>query len=244
MRIDKMLMDIEVQRDFFAPGGSLYTPEAAQAARNVRRLFAWARKEHLPVLSCVLRQRAGHRGALADTPQCIEDTDGEKRLSGTLMRRCIDMGMRGSTDLPIDIYRDYQQVIFERRITDIFQHVRAERLLTELTIDTFIVCGAGAAAGIAEAVIGLRQRNIKVLLAADAILDLNDPRAEMAWLRMSAKGAVPLSTAEIILGAVAARRPYVRPVVHAHATAGHEPGHYRAAELWTDTAKLQVQSTK
>lgn len=244
MRLDKVLLDIEVQRDFFTPGGSLYTPQAAEAARNVKRLFAWARKEHVPVISCVLRQRAGHRGALADTPHCIEDTEGEKRLGGTLMRRCIDMGMRGSTDLPIDIFRDYQQVIFERRITDIFQHARAERLLTELTVDTFIVCGAGAAAGIAEAVIGLRQRNIKVLLAADAILDLADPRAEMAWLRMSAKGAVPLSTAEIILGAMAAKKPYVRPKAPVHASAGREPSHFRASERWTQDAKIEVASIK
>jgi nicotinamidase-related amidase len=244
MRIDKVLLDIEVQRDFFAPGGSLYTPQAAQAARNVRRLFAWARKEHVPVLSCVLRQRAGHRGALADTPHCVEGTEGEKRLGGTLMRRCIDMGMRGSTDLPLDIFRDYQQVIFERRITDIFRHARAERLLTELPVDTYIVCGAGAAAGIAEAVIGLRQRNIHVLLAADAILDLNDPRAEMAWLRMSAKGAVPLSTAEIILGGVAAKKPCVRPLAPVHASAGHEGGHFRTSEQWTEDVKIEVASNK
>lgn len=244
MRIDKVLMDIEVQRDFFAPGGSLYTPQNGAAARNVRRLFAWARKEHVPVLSCMLRQREGHRGALADAPHCIEDTEGEKRLSGTLMRRHIDMGMRGSTDLPIDIYRDYQQVIFERRITDIFRHARAERLLTELTVDTFIVCGAGAAAGIAEAVIGLRQRNIKVLMAADAILDLDDPRAEMAWLRMSAKGAVPLSTAEIILGSVAAKERYVRPLAAAHASAGHEAGHFRASQRWTANAQAEVASNE
>ncbi len=199
MRYERILLDVDVQRDFFVAGGSCYQPEATEAAKNIRRLFAWARKRQTPVLSTVVRVKDGRKSPLSDTPHCIEGSDGEKRISGTLMRRYVDMGMRGSTDLPDDIFQVYQQVIIEQRSTDIFQHVRAERLLSELQVDTFVVCGAGSAGGVAEAVIGLRQRNFKVILAADAILDLGDPRAEMAWLRMLAKGAVPLSTAEIIM---------------------------------------------
>jgi nicotinamidase-related amidase len=199
MRYERILLDVDVQRDFFAPDGSCYKPEALDAAKNIRRLFGWARKLQMPVLSTVLRVKDGRRGPLAEVSHCVEGTDGEKRLSGTLMRRYVDLGMRGSTDLPDDIFDRYQQVIIERRHSDIFQHPRAERLLTELNTHTFIVCGAGSAGGVVEAVIGLRQRNFKIILAADAILDLGDPRAEMAWLRMLAKGAVPMSTAEIIL---------------------------------------------
>ena len=207
MKYPRVLFDVEVQNDFFCPGGSCYKPAATEAARNVRRLFAWARAEKIPVMSIVLRQREGRRGPLAAVPHCIENTNGEKRPNGTVLRNYIDLGMRGSTDLPGDIFSHYQHVIFERRLTDIFQHPRAERLLTEIQVDTFIVCGAGSARGIVEAVIGLRQRNFKVILAADAILDLDDPRAEMAWLRMLAKSAVPLSTAEVIAGAQAPAEP-------------------------------------
>ncbi len=198
MRFERILMDIEVQRDFFSPGGSCYRPEAAAAARNVRRLFAWARRERVPVLSTVLRNRPGRRGPLAPVPHCVDGSDGEKRISGALLRRHVDLGIRGSTDLHRDILDQHRQVIFEKRHTDIFKHARAERLLTELEADTFVVCGAGSAGGIVEAVIGLRHRGFEVILAVDAILDLGDPRAEMAWLRMLAKKAVPLSTGEII----------------------------------------------
>lgn len=197
-RIDKMLLDIEVQRDFFATGGSCYTPANAEAARNIRKLFGWARRDRLPVMSTVIRCKSDRRGPLAPVPHCIEGTEGEKRISGTLLPRHIDLGIRNITDLPVDLFDSYQQVIIERRFTDIFQHARAERLLTEISFDTFIVCGAGSARGIVEAVVGLRTRGFKVVLAADAIVDLDDPRAEMAWLRMLAKGAVPLSTDEII----------------------------------------------
>ncbi len=210
MRYDRMLLDVETQRDLFSPDGSLFRPEALEAAKNIRRLFGWARRDGIPVISTVLRLRADRRGPLGPVPHCVEGTDGEKRISGTVMRRVIDMGIRSTTDLPEDIFEQYQQVIFEKRFTDIFAHARAERLLTELQAGTFIVCGGASAHGLVEAVVGLCSRGFKIVLAADAIVDLGDPNAEMAWLRMLAKGAVPLSTSEILAMPKPSRR------AHAH----------------------------
>ncbi len=198
MHYERVLFDIEVQRDFFSPGGACYSSESLPAGRNIRMLFKWARRMDVPVLSTMLRVRPGEAGPLALAPHCIERTDGEKRISGALLARHIDLGIRSSTDLPRNIFEHYRQVIFEKRSTNIFDHPRAERLLTELSAETFIICGAGSAHGIVEAVVGLRHRGFDIILAADAILDLDDPDAEMAWLRMLAKKAVPLATEDIL----------------------------------------------
>jgi len=208
-RYRHVLLDICVQKDLFEPGGSCYRPEARSAARNIPRLFAWARSGHVPVISIVLRVHPRRLGPLAAVPHCVEGSVGEQRIAGTVLPACIDLGMRHTTDLPRDIFRHYQQVVFEMRFTDIFAHPRAERLLTELEVGQFIVCGAGSARGIVEAVVGLRARGIGVILAADAILDLGDPAAGYAWLRMLAKGAVALSTEQIVsrLSPPEGRRP-------------------------------------
>lgn len=198
MRYKRILLDISAQRDFFSPRGSCFSGQSAEAARNVRRLFKWARKSRVPVLSTVLRVRNGEIGPLAPVPHCLEGTEGEKRIFATVLTGCIDLGLRNVTDLPEDIFEQYRQVVVEMRFTDIFSHGRIERLLTELDAESFVLCGAGSARGIVEATIGLRQRRFEVVLAADAILDLDDPGAEFAWLRMLAKGAVPLSTKEIV----------------------------------------------
>jgi nicotinamidase-related amidase len=198
MRIDRLLLDIEAQRDFFSPGGSCFEPNSSAAARNIRRLYDWAQKQQVLAISVMLRVPPGKRGPLAGVPHCVEGTPGEQRISGALLANHINLGLRGSTDLPRNLLEQYQQVIVESRFTNIFQHPRIERLLTELEAETFIVCGAGSAHGILEAVVGLRSRGFKVILVADAILDLEDPDAEMAWLRMTAKSAVPLSTEEVL----------------------------------------------
>lgn len=192
----RMLLDVETQADLFQCG--YLTSETELTIERVYRLFDWARDENIKVMSTVLRVRAAERGPLSEKPHCIEGTEGEQKLPGTILPQRINLGLRNSTDLPSDLFGRYQQVIFEKRDTDIFKHARAERLLTELGPATFIICGAGVAHGIVQAAVGLRSRGFSVVLARDAVLDLGDPLAPMAYLRMEAKGVVFADTSEIV----------------------------------------------
>jgi len=211
MKYQRILLDIETQREFFQPGGSYYTPSAPKVARNIYRLFSWARNNRAPVISTVLRVRTYERGPLGAVPHCIEESDGERKLSRTVCRNRVNLGLRNTTDLPGDLFDNYQQVVFEKRHTDLFAHCRAERLITELPPVTFIVCGAGVTHGIVQATIGLRSRGFGVIVASDAVLDLGDPLAGMAYLRMEAKGAILAPTCEIIAPTPQRRaRPYRR----------------------------------
>jgi len=198
MSYDHILLDIETQRDFFSPGGSCYTQAATPVANAIYRLFAWARHNDVPVISTVLRVRPTQQGPLAATPHCIDGTAGERKLARTILPRRVNLGLLNTTDLPDQIFRKHQQVIFEKRNTDIFTHARAERLISEIGDATFVICGAGVSHGIAQAAIGLRSRGFSVIVASDAVLDMDYARDEMARRRMEAKGAVFATTSEII----------------------------------------------
>ncbi len=212
MEPDRILLDIECQRDFFSPGGRWYGKRSRAAARHIYRLFSWAREESIPVLSTVLRVRPNETGPLADEPHCIEDTEGERKAPKTVLSRRIDLGLRNTTDLPDHIFRQYQQVIIERRHPDLFRHARAERLITELPPATFVICGAGVAGGIVQAAVGLRSRGFGVILARDAVLTLRPEAAEMAHRRMDAKGVIYAPTEKIIAPRPARRRyPFREP---------------------------------
>ncbi len=215
MSPNRIILDIETQRDFFHPSGACYRPEASLVAKNIYRLIRTARKRRTPVLSTVLRVRPGQLGPMADTPHCVEGTPGEMKMVRTLLANRINLGLRNVTDLPRGIFRQYQQVIVEKRDTDILTHDRIERLITELPATTFIVCGAGIGQGIVQAVIGLRSRGFGVIVARDAVLATGEPYYVLPMERMEAKGAIILPTHKIILpprpGARARRRVRVRP---------------------------------
>lgn len=208
MKFDRILLDIGVQRDFFDRSGSFYTRQSAEAIRNIYRLFAWAKGNRIPVVSTVLRVRPDRLGPLVDVPHCVEGTAGERKMAKTVLPRRVNFGLRNVTDLPGDLFRRHQQVIFESRDTDIFAHTRAERLITELQTGTFIICGAGVAKGVVQAAVGLRWRGFGVVLASDAVLDLGDRRAPMARLRMEAKGVIFVPTDKIVVPI--SRRPVAR----------------------------------
>lgn len=191
-------MDIETQHDFFVPGGSLYTLAASDCAEQVYRLFRWARVNRVPVISTVLRVRRHQQGPSRPVPYCIEDTEGEKKLLRTVLPLRVNLGLRNITDLPVDLFSRYQQVIFEKRYTDIFLHAAAERLITDIDAATFVICGAHVAHGIVEAALGLRNRGFGVILATDAVLGIGDPGEPMAYKRMEAKGVVFAPTQKII----------------------------------------------
>ena len=213
MRLGPIVLDIETQRDFFDPHGACYRPESLAVARQIHRLFDWARAYRLPVLSTVLRLSRGELGPMGVHPHCITGTRGEQKLPTTVLRDRINFGLRNVTDLPADVLEDHQQLIFEKRYTNIFEHARVERLLTGLTDVTFIVCGAGVGQGIVEAVVGLRSRRFNVVVAKDAVLDLEAPSQYLPHERMKAKGAVYLPTSDIILPEPKAT-PTMAPTVH------------------------------
>ncbi len=198
MGYERILLDIETQRDFFDPRGTCYNPKGRRVISQIRRLFHWAKTNDVPVVSTVLRVRKGTYGPMGDRPHCIEGTEGEQKMPGTVMPSRVNLGLRNTTDLPQDIFRMHRQVIFEKRDTDIFLHSRAERLITELGTATVILCGAGVARGIVQAAIGLRYRRWGVILAEDAVLALDGHLAQMACRRMEAKGVVFAPTKEII----------------------------------------------
>jgi nicotinamidase-related amidase len=205
-----ILLDLHVQKDLFFPGGALYHKGADRVTSNIYRLIRWARLVHAPVISTVLLARRGRHGPFGLEPHCVDGSGGEEKLPRTLLPRWTDLGLAHTADLPRHVLDQYDQVIFETRDEDIFHHQKIERLITELPNDlTFVICGASVASGVKQAVLGLRGRGFEVIVAQNAILDLDDPRTEMAWLQIVAKGARPVPTDQIVREYAVPRRRLV-----------------------------------
>ncbi|MBT3198898.1 MAG: isochorismatase family protein [Phycisphaerales bacterium] len=195
MSYERILLDMEVQADFFCSSGRFYSKKNGQALKQIKQLLRWAKTQSVPVISTLLRTVSGTGGP----HYCIEGTPGELRVPRTVFPNHRAFGTRRTTDLPQDILEHYPQVLFEKRDTNALSNLRIERLLTQLNGNTtFILCGAGLADGIAQTAIALRTRKFGVILAQDAVADLGDPNADMALRRMLAKGVICCPTSKII----------------------------------------------
>lgn len=192
------LLDLETQVDFFARGGLMGHQIARDVTRNITSLFIWASNNDIPIISTIVEFQ-NKWDCPYPTKMCMENTTGVKKLPQTITKQHIKYGPRNITDFSEDIFDQYRQVIFEKRDTDIFNHQRIERMITDFQSGRFIVCGVGIAYSIVQAVVGLRSRGFPVVVASDAILPVAvQAEQELSIMRMLAKGAVFSKTVNIV----------------------------------------------
>ena len=196
-RTRRLLIDVDTQFDLLSANGQGFEG----VLRNIRRVVAWARKEQIPIISTVMVRRIGDAMILDGRDVCIEGTSGQQKIPYTLVGSRIVYGPEAQTDMPRHILREYRQVIFEKCVQDPFSHPRADRLLSEVRADEFIVFGMGLETAIKATVLGLQHRKKSVTLITDAsCVGGDDKRAvSLALRQMEAKGA-KLTVAEQLVG--------------------------------------------
>lgn len=187
----RILVDVDTQYDLMRNNGYDHSAQL----RQIRRVVAWARQKGYPVISTALCRR---RGAL-EIGTCLEGTPGARKVGYTLLPDRIIYGTEASYDLPLDILKQHQQVIFEKRTEDPFIQPRADRLLSEVKADEFIVFGMGVQTGVKATVLGLLSRGRPVTVVLDALEADAARTCQMALRQMEAKGA-HLTTTEALTG--------------------------------------------
>lgn len=182
----RVVVDVDTQYDLMATNGR----DHSEQLKHVRRMMAWARRRHVPVVSTALCQRVPAHGELL----CVEGTPGQRKIGYTLIGSRIIFGPEKSFDLPPNLLQDYSQVIFEKRTEDPFDQPRADRFFTENKADEYIVLGMGLTRALKATVLGLLARGKKVIVITDAIDLFNDRESQLALRQVEAKGAKLMTT--------------------------------------------------
>jgi len=102
-----------------------------------------------------------------------------------------------STDLSRDLLTRYEQIILSKRVEDPFDEPRAERLLTELRADEFVVIGVPAETSVSATVLGLLQRGKRVVVLTDAVGVYDRKVADIMFRKWLAKGAILMETKDL-----------------------------------------------
>ena len=181
-----ILIDIDTQRDFLSAGSDMCIMDRQRVLANVRRIMAWARFKNIPTISTA---EVFYNHGECTTGHCLEGTEGQQKISYTLLNDRVSFPADGWNTLPGDVLRVHQQVILHKRCRDPFEEPRIERLLSELEANEFVLLGIDAENAVMATALGLLQRGKNVRVVVDALGFLNKHQARLDVRKMAAKGA-------------------------------------------------------
>ena len=190
LRKRRILVDVDTQQDFFLADGKMCVRNHRRVLANIRRVMAWARREHTRVVSTALVHYPNDH----HEPYCLLGTDGVRKLRYTLRSRHITFDANDNTDLPREDLSEFEQIILCKRTSDPFDAPRAERMLTASKANEFVVIGGPTETAVLTTVLGLLVRQKNVIVVYDAVGSLDKGAAEVALRKMQAKGARLMDT--------------------------------------------------
>jgi nicotinamidase/pyrazinamidase len=192
-------LDVDTQRDFMLPTGALYVPGAERIIPKLRRLFDFARKNEITILSSADAHVTNDIEFQQFPPHCVQGTEGQRKLDETLLPRPLILQNKLVDKNLVDAVRKHQQIIVEKQMLDLFSNPMAERLLRALP-PRAIVFGVATEYCVKMACMGLRRRGIHTAVINDAICGLT-PRTEKEALEDMRGAGVEFITLDTLLGA-------------------------------------------
>lgn len=192
-------LDVDTQRDFMLSGGTLYVPGAERIIPKLRRLFDFARKNEISILSSVDAHAKDDPEFGQFPPHCVMGTEGQRKLDETLLPRPIIFQNKLVDRNFSDIVRKHKQIIVEKQSLDLFSNPVTERLLRVLP-PRAIVFGVTTEYCVKFACLGLRRMGVRTALVTDAIRALTHSAEKTAMEEMQAAG-VECITLDTLLGA-------------------------------------------
>ncbi|MDR0311932.1 MAG: cysteine hydrolase [Acidobacteriota bacterium] len=188
--------DIDTQKDFMLKTGALYVPGAERIIPRLRRLFDFAVKNEISVISTMDTHTAGDPEFSEFPPHCVRGTDGWRKLDDTLLAHPLIFPIKPVDRNLSDCLRKNRQIIVEKDTFDAFSNPAMERLARALP-PRAIVFGVATEYCVKKAVLGLRQLGVQTVVVSDAVRAIAPKTEKEAIDEMQAAGASFVPVANI-----------------------------------------------
>ncbi|HIJ70579.1 MAG TPA: cysteine hydrolase [Planctomycetes bacterium] len=195
LRRKRILIDVDTQQEIFLASGASCIRNHRRVLANIRRVMAWARLKNVRMISTARVYSNGTK----DRTGCLDTAEGARKISYTIRPSRISFAADGCTDLPRDIFKNYDQVVLEKRNIDPFEEPRADRMLSELRANEFVLIGGTAEGAVKATALGLLARRKNVTILTDAVGSRDKAAAQIALRQVEAKGA-KLAETKALLG--------------------------------------------
>jgi len=219
-------VDLSTQADFLTDRGAYPVANLDTLIPALRKIVAWAKWRCVPVVSSLNSHRPCELDRERSGPHCIDGTNGQRKLVFTLMGTSVRVEGDNTLSVPIDLFRTYQQVIFRQRTKDLLSNPKADRFLTQVSTDRFILYGVALETSVKALALGLRARNRDVVVVRDGCGFWSAMEADLALRQLEAKG-VQLITVEQLLRERLPRRVRYLALNHGGNGRGNGNGHDR-----------------
>lgn len=193
-RRKRIIVDVDTQKHFFSSGGIALVRKHQEVLDNIRRTMDWAQMKNVHIVSTVQIYTGGFPCYNCFPP----DAEGQKKVSYTLLERHTSFPADDCTDLLPEILERYDQVIFRKRCFDPFEEPKADRMLSELRADEFILVGAVTEGAVRATALGLLARQKNVTIVVDAIGSYDKRVGEIAVRNMWVRGAKLIDTRALV----------------------------------------------
>ncbi len=218
MAIERVFVDVDVQRDFCDEGGALFVKGSPNDL--YRRLTARAVARQIPILGSVdshawdawefaSNEVAAPAGQKPNFPDhCVKGTSGWLKVEGTLPPRF--RFVPNVKDAPVTplveelVSGRTQGVYFEKEVYSLFANPLAERFVAELVAAAgarpeFFVYGVATDYCVRAAALGLAERGYRTALLEDAIAGIT-PEGVTAALEELRRAGVRITSSSEVLG--------------------------------------------
>jgi len=184
----QIVVDVDTQKRFFDGSGAVVR-NCNRVLANIQKVVSWAQAKRVRVISTVqiFPAHFPYYGI-------ISNINGQEKVSRTLLQRHTSFPADDCTDLMPRILDHYDQVILRKRCFDPFREPRADRMLSELQAEQFLIIGAVAEGAVKATVLGLLARHKNVTILTDAVGYYNKSRGSIVLRLMWVRGAKLIST--------------------------------------------------
>jgi nicotinamidase-related amidase len=184
---DRLLVDICVQRDYLDAGAILQVANRAALLAELAKVFAWAKAQGVAIFSSVESHRPTEPRK-GFPLHCIDGTPGQRKPAFSLLSPWTMVEVDNYLSLPPDLRENYRQLVFRKRARDVLSNPKADRFLTQLEAEEFMVLGVGLERAIKSLALGLRARHKNVTVVSDACGYWSSGDADLALRQLAAKG--------------------------------------------------------
>jgi nicotinamidase/pyrazinamidase len=192
-------LDVDTQRDFMLSSGALYVRGAEKIIPKLRRLFDFARKNEISILSSMDAHIEADPEFQQFPPHCIQGTEGQRKIDETALPRPLIFQNKAVDRNLLEAVRKHPQIILEKQSLDLFSNPMTELLLRALP-PRAIVFGVATEHCVRLACLGLRRQKIQTVLITDAIRAIA-PKSEKEALEEMRNAGVEFITLETLMGA-------------------------------------------